>query len=242
MRRTTGNNTLRNPDEGLNKIWLQVSSPDYELRSNTLVAFNPVASPDIDPGYDSDRIATIISLFSHLEDGSEELGIQTLEAFDTEMKVPMGFASQVDEFLSYTISIVNTEGGEMANATVFLADNLLNTVTNLTDQDYSFTSSKGTFPNRFTLFFENEAVLNLPESHLSNIAIYPNPVSDILNVVSPLDDIKGLTLYDISGRIVHKQRIDQTHGVIDLSALPVAIYLLEVTTQQGTTTKKIVKR
>ncbi len=104
------------------------------------------------------------------------------------------------------------------------------------------TNDPGTQILNYTPDCSGGAVLNVPESHSNNIAIYPNPASDVLNVVSPHDDINVLTLYDISGRIVNKQRIDQTHGIIDLSALPKAIYLLEVTTQQGITIKKIVKK
>ncbi|MEM7186433.1 MAG: DUF1028 domain-containing protein, partial [Bacteroidota bacterium] len=95
MRRTTGNNTLRNQSEK-DRVWIQVVNAQYEMGGTALVAFNENATEAVDNGYDSRRLATIVSLYSHLPDGSEQLGIQTREAFGSGIKVPMGFSTQLE--------------------------------------------------------------------------------------------------------------------------------------------------
>ena len=96
MRLTSGNTTLRTP-EGLEKLLVKVESEQYQVRSYTGIGFRQDATPQLDEGMDSDRLATLISLYSHLEDGSEQLGIQSRESFDSGIKIPMGFATQVTE-------------------------------------------------------------------------------------------------------------------------------------------------
>ena len=100
---------------------------------------------------DSRCLATIVGLYSHLNDGSQQLGIQTREAFESGMRVPMGFSTQLTEALFYKISIENIDGQNIAASKVYLVDNETQSVTDLTTDSYSFVVSEGTYHNRFLL-------------------------------------------------------------------------------------------
>ena len=240
MRRTSGNSTLRNPDD-IDRVWLQVNSLEYELGSNTLIAFNSNASQSLDPGYDSNRLASVVSLYSHLEDGSEQLGIQTREAFASGIKIPMGFASQVDANSTYTISIANMEGNAVLNASIYLIDHELNTVTNLKDEDYYFESRKGSFHQRFTLLFELNPVLGDAQASLEEVSLFPNPTKDLVMIKSPVV-LKAANLYDISGRVIGTYTFENSDSYqIDMSTLPSAIYLLKIISENGSVNKRIIK-
>jgi len=243
MRRTTGNTTLRTPDYTVDRIWLDVQNDQYEIQSNALIAFNPEATGALDSGYDTDRLSTFISLYSHLEDGSEQLGIQTREKFDDDIKVLMGFASQVDAQTDFTISIADVKGAAIENATVYLIDNELNVLTNLSQENYSFRSNKGTFNERFTLQFEYE-ILNTNDTALDIISVFPNPTRDIVTVTSPKITIDAIEIYDIRGRKIDDLIFDNqnVNYVIDLSSKEAAVYFLKIHTENGTTTKRVIKR
>ena len=73
-------------------------------------------------------------------------------------------------------------------------------------------------------------------SRFSGIVVYPNPVKDIINIVSDLD-IK-VNLYDVSGKILRKNTTDK---IIDLSNLPSGIYFLNIEHEGNIYNKRIIK-
>jgi uncharacterized Ntn-hydrolase superfamily protein len=243
MRLTTGNTTLRTP-EGLEKMLLKVENTLYGVRSYAGIGFRPDASAQLDTNFDSDRLATMISLYSHLEDGSEQLGIQTRESFDDEIKIPMGFSSQVESEANYVISIVTIEGSVLPGVSVFLIDHRENVITDLTTDNYEFTSGQGTFDGRFTLLFEQENLLGQSYVDLSSsISIYPNPAKDLLNIRSNGFTINSLNIFDMQGRRIYNHSENGDNAiVINMSSYQSGVYFVKVDTEIGSITKKIIKK
>ncbi len=241
MRRNTGNTTLRNQD--LDRIWLNVQSGDYDLGSSALIGFMEEATNAIDNGYDTKRLATNVSLYSHLPNGSDQLAIQTRSAFDEYVKIPMGFATLIDETMEYKISIQNMEGLNLGDQTAYLVDNQLNTVTNLNEGNYTFVSEKGIFDNRFTLQFTRDGALGLSDSILELVSLYPNPTRSLVTIVSPKTIVTSATVYDIRGRNVSRVNFsDQANYQVDLSSMEVGIYFIDIATESGTVQKRVVKQ
>lgn len=240
MRLTTGNTTLRTP-VGLEKLTLKVFNEEYKLGSYTGVAFSPNGTAGLDAKFDSNRLATFISLFSHLEDGSEQLGIQTRESFDSGIKIPVGFASQIEQQTNYEISIASMEGDNLSTTPIYLVDHYELVVHDLTQGDYVFSSEKGQFEGRFTIQFEYE-VLGTDDAKLNNIGVYPNPTDNILNIVSPNAQITAVTVYDVQGRKVDDVAVNnESIYQLDMSKLDVSLYFITITTEYGAITKRIVK-
>lgn len=71
---------------------------------------------------------------------------------------------------------------------------------------------------------------------VDNVAIYPNPVSDILNVTSAEGDIKRLELYSLNGIQVKTSSISQMK-VSDISS---GTYILKVLLRDKTITQTII--
>jgi choice-of-anchor B domain-containing protein len=244
MRVIDNNNTAPRPSQdGIDRVWISVENEQYNMRNNTLIAFSPYATSGIDAGYDSRRLATVLSLYTHLEDGSEELGIQSRETFEDGAKILMGFSSLLDENLEYTISVKDFQGASLENASIFLIDNELNMRTNLSQDDYTFKVGKGTYDRRFTIQFKSNEILGDEGAGLANVSVYPNPTNNILNVVSPEAKVNTVEIYDISGRILRNIDLSTTtHYQIDLSNLQNAIYFVKISTEIGEVTKQIVKQ
>lgn len=244
MRVVDHNNTAPRPlQDGIDRIWISVENSQYNMRNNTLIAFSPFATNTFDAGYDSRRLATVLSVYTHLEDGSEELGIQSRETFEDGAKVLMGFSTLLDENLEYTISVNDIQGASLENATVYLIDNQMNTITNLSEGNYTFKVGKGTYDRRFTLQFRSNDILGDEGAGLETVSVYPNPTSAILNVVSPGASVKTLEIFDASGRKL--KSVDcrtKSEYQLDLAGLQDAIYFVKISTDKGTVTKQIIKQ
>ncbi len=241
MRRTTGNNTLRS-SENVDRIWLNLRNDKYDLGSNTLIAFNEAGTAQLDPGYDSERVATIISLYSQLESGNEELGIQTLGPLNEDKKVLLGFATQVDENNTYVISLSSREGPFIESTNVYLVDNFTNEVIDLTQEDYTFEGNLGNYPGRFTLVFKDET-LGIDSLTTSGLVLYPNPTSGLINVASTASRILSAGIYDLHGRHIMTGHMDDGRPVqIDVSVLTPGMYMIRLRTENGVVIRKFLKK
>jgi blue copper oxidase len=89
----------------------------------------------------------------------------------------------------------------------------------------------------------DSATLDLEENFdLSGIHIYPNPVSDVLNIVFENDHWMGsmLTLTNSSGQILLNKEVMKLEEKVIVSHLAKGIYFLNAITATGRITKKIV--
>ncbi|MEP2936077.1 MAG: FG-GAP-like repeat-containing protein [Gilvibacter sp.] len=235
--RVTGNNddyrfALINKD----RIWLNVSNADYEFKSQMLVAFVAGATANFEPYYDSHRLATPVAIYSQLSTG-EQLAIQGRGRFDLEDRIAIGFRTQIEQELSYTISIHQIEQAIIpADAQVYLKDNYSGLITNLTTNDYHFRSSEGDFSDRFELFFK-EAVLGV-DAFDQGFVMYPNPANDEVVVWNSTNfEAKMAQIFDATGRLVLVQNFGNSNiQTIAIGTLPAGLYYVSI----GNTTKKLV--
>jgi hypothetical protein len=72
--------------------------------------------------------------------------------------------------------------------------------------------------------------------------IYPNPVTDILNIELPETDSYRVTVFNSTGDIVTQQTASSVNTAIDMSEYNSGIYIIKVTTDNRSYTGKIVKR
>ena len=76
----------------------------------------------------------------------------------------------------------------------------------------------------------------------TNLTVYPNPTKNIINISNSLNAVVDtVVLTDLNGRVVKSQKINATEGQVNVSELASGIYIMNVTTDQGTATKKIIK-
>jgi hypothetical protein len=70
--------------------------------------------------------------------------------------------------------------------------------------------------------------------------LYPNPVSDILNIQSSAE-IRSLSLFDIYGREVLTEPVGESSFQQDMAGFPKGIYIIKIVTSEGSYTEKIIK-
>ncbi len=239
--RVTGPNTgYRTQDSSLEKLYIYLKNETYNLRSSMAVAFTNQATNSYDAGYETKRLATPISIYSVIDE--HEIVIQARNVFNTDQVIPLGFRTMVEEVQTYTISLGSIEGDNLSNATVYLEDVLLGTVTNLSEGSYTFTSNESNQKDRFVIVFTEEQLGN-NDSSLEAISLYPNPTQNILNIVSPLSTITNVEVYDVQGRVIASKTIaNKSNYQLDMTTYSTAMYFVNVTTNDGSITKRVVRK
>ncbi|GHC64412.1 M36 family metallopeptidase [Ulvibacter litoralis] len=241
MRITGPNDTYRRPNASeRDRLWINVYNDSYGLGSTTLIGFSENTTNAFEANADIKRLATPVSLYSELATG-EELAINALSTFEIEASVGLSFSTQVKELQEYRISLQDVDGLHIETATVYLIDTLIGTVTNLSEGDYTFQSAEGTYSERFKVVFQDQ-ILNTNTVDLDSVSVYPNPTQNILYIVSPKVLVQSATVYDVRGRAL--QTIDfssEANKQLDISSLSNALYFVEITTESGMITKRIVK-
>jgi hypothetical protein len=73
------------------------------------------------------------------------------------------------------------------------------------------------------------------------LSIYPNPTKDFINIHSPVEQPQTVKLFDISGKLILDQPFDNTSKKINMSQIPVGVYVLKVEFDGTEVMQKVVK-
>jgi len=76
----------------------------------------------------------------------------------------------------------------------------------------------------------------------SELSAYPNPANDVLNISTNGLSPVLVTLFDISGKVVHNKTLNQAFARLNVAGLTDGIYFIQMVQDGETTTKKLVIR
>jgi hypothetical protein len=94
--------------------------------------------------------------------------------------------------------------------------------------------------NEAETLFEALSVVNPVLDSL--ISIYPNPVKDMLTIaIKDNSTIKTIELYDIQGRLLQTQLVNDVHSELNVSSRANGMYFIKINTDKGTKVEKLVK-
>lgn len=80
--------------------------------------------------------------------------------------------------------------------------------------------------------------VGVKDAELSNLRVYPNPTTGILNIKSD-NRIISAQLVNLAGQVVVESAINGNQGAINTSELNQGIYMLKLTSEKGVVTKTI---
>jgi hypothetical protein len=87
----------------------------------------------------------------------------------------------------------------------------------------------------------NRTLLATSEFFKGNFTVWPTPTTDVLNVASNSEiDIIAMQITDINGRTV--KEVKGMTSQINIADLNPGVYIMKITTAQGTGTTKVIKR
>lgn len=100
-------------------------------------------------------------------------------------------------------------------------------------------------PSSFTNFFIDDIMiapylLNVNDVKLSSVKVFPNPMTDVLNISSN-DIIDEVTIYDITGKIILSQTPNSVSPVINTSQFAKGVYLVKITIDGSSKVIKVMK-
>jgi hypothetical protein len=232
----TADQFLRTTSEK-SRYWLNLTSTTGAF-CQAMVAYMPEASSGVDNAIDgryfNDSPIALTSIINY-----EEYTIQGRALpFATTDTVPLGFKTNAAG--NYTIAIDHVDGLFSTGQTVFLKDNLLNTVFDLSAGSYSFASAIGTFNSRFEVVYQSTLAVTNPTFTASSVIAFSENGEIRINSGNTI--IELVRVYDLQGRLlVEKKQINASETKITTSATN-QVLLVEITAANGSKiTKKIIQ-
>ncbi|WP_298116417.1 hypothetical protein [Flavobacterium sp.] len=191
-----------------NRIWLNLTSSTSEIFCQTMIAYMPKATNGFDSSLDGklfeESPTSLTSLINN-----ELYSIQARPfPLDVNDVVPLGFKSA--NAGNYAISINNVDGYFLnTNQTIYLKDNLTNTIHNLSKSNYNFVTQAGTFNSRFEIVYKNSLSKVQPINNSENIVIYKQYHDIVINAGNIVID--QVQVYDTSGKLlIDKKNVQNT--------------------------------
>jgi len=85
----------------------------------------------------------------------------------------------------------------------------------------------------------NETLNTNEFSITDNIKVYPNPSTGIFNI--SIQEDASVEVHDMLGKVIYTNKVKSGNSTIDISNYQSGMYLLQVETENGSVTKKIIK-
>lgn len=238
------NNSMRSSDntgpgffgkEGSkDRFWLSFTTPTEMQFMNAVVYFpngnNAYGLDDSDAFSSSERIYSIVD--------EHEIAIQGRAPFTLDDKVDLGFSAFVSG--THTISIYNKEGVFDNGQTIYLKDKQTGTITNLTENSYTFEANAGESTGRFEIIYKPETVLVTDSVVKDGLAVYRDGENF---VIQSHKTIALVQVYDLSGKLITVLKANHKKAILDASFFIKGMYVLRIKTADGEiANKKIIKQ
>ncbi len=220
------------------RIWLDLTN-DQGIFKQTLVGYVTDATNDYDTRFDGESFDANKYADFYSINQNKKLVIQGRALpFDENDEVTLGYKTTIGG--SLTIGIGQADG-LLLNQEVFLEDKLTNTVTNLKNGSYTFTTAQGRFNNRFVLRYTDKTLgVDDVSFDENNVNIYKS--NGVLHVNSGNLVIANVKVYDIQGRLIAEQKNVNT-STLTVKELKDTkqVLIVKVTSQEGkVVTKKVI--
>ncbi|GGB66137.1 hypothetical protein GCM10007424_02620 [Flavobacterium suaedae] len=90
---------------------------------------------------------------------------------------------------------------------------------------------------------EVTATASIDEVSASQLSVFPNPANNVVNIVNTSNNlVNAVEVVDLNGRTVKSVKFDGvSEAQINISELSSGVYMMNITTDNGSVTKKIVK-
>ncbi|MEC3906449.1 T9SS type A sorting domain-containing protein [Tamlana sp. 2201CG12-4] len=232
-----------------NRLWVNLTS-DNGIFNQILVGYVNNATDNYDGhAFDAPKLISpgfTSILYSSIENQDAKYAIQGkhINSINKNETIKLGYITNVNTPTIYKFSIAQTKGNFLAKNPIYLKDNTLNRIHDLSSSDYTFTSDAGEFNERFEIVFQANT-LTVNETDANN--------TDVVNIKALDDDhiqistsdhlkIKTVRIFDLSGRQLYKLsgiRSSETYKLPHLHG----IYIVKITLSNGDrVTQKVIKK
>jgi len=232
-----------------NKLWLNLTT-DNGAFSQVAMAYVENATNEYDSfSYDTPRnlsseaYTSIYTIIEEAEDMKFAIQSKVQNSLTLNEIIPLGFDTTIATATLYTISISHLEGVFLTNNNIYLKDDLMNVIHDLSASDYIFTSEIGEFKYRFEIIFSNSLSVDESEFNSNELNIIELRNSHVKFTVSDHNKIKFVTIIDVLGRVLYQLKGSSNSETYNLSNLSQSTYIAKIELFNGLViTKKAIKR
>lgn len=233
----SANATVAASDEK-HRIWIDLVNATGSV-VRTVVGYVPGATLEKDVMYDAfTRLDGTQNFYSVI--GDAKVCIQGRPVpFDNADLVPLGVS--IPTAGTYTIAIAFVDGlFSDANQDIFVEDKVLNTIHNLRQAPYSFTSATGIVNDRFVLRYTNQTLGNNNFELNQNVVVATQ--NHQLSITSQVEKMKSVVVYDMLGReIANQQNVNNNDVVLTNIMARNQALIVKITLENGVVeTRKII--
>ena len=232
-----------------NNLWVNLTS-DNGVFSQIMIGYVSGATKQNDGSfYDAKRALTSgnnAGLYSIIENDNSKFAIQgkAINSINKDEVINLGFNTTIDVPTIYTLSIAQLQGDFLTAHTIYLKDNLTNTLHDLSASDYTFTSEVGEFNTRFQIVF-NAVSLSTDtfDFNANTVSILQVDETHVNFRASNNQTIKTVTIFDLLGRTLYQLKGQNSEETYNLSKLNHAIFIAKIELSNGAfITKKAIKK
>ncbi|MEL0455490.1 T9SS type A sorting domain-containing protein [Flavobacteriaceae bacterium SZ-1-7] len=232
-----------------NRLWVNLTS-DNGVFNQILVGYvNGGTDGNDGLAYDAPRLISPDApavLYTSMVENNKKYVIQgkDINSINEDEVIQLGFSTTIDVATLYKLSIAQLEGNFLSSNSVYLKDNMLNTIHDLSVSDYTFTSEVGEFNNRFEIVFKQQALsTDFDLTNVNSLKIVELDNHDVQFTASNNLKIKAVNIYDLFGRQLYQLKGQNTSETYKLSNLKSTVYIAKVELSNGAiVTKKAVKK
>ncbi len=139
----------------------------------------------------------------------------------------------MSEDINYTWDLVNTVWEKSLKYTMTFASN----GSMLEQASYTWVSTDNLWQGLYKMKYFYDNIASIGKKSKNAISLYPNPAKNTLYINNIQN--ANVTVFDLSGKLLIN--LQNTDSQIDISSLSEGIYIINVTTNQGTSVTKFVK-
>ena len=188
-----------NDEVGTSRYWINLTNAAESDYSQMLIGYSPDATNGYDNGIDGRSMADG-PLRTYTLAADKTLAIQGRENFEITDTVSVGYYTDTAGTLQFSLD--HYDGIFATGQKIYLVDNFLDIVHDITENNYIFVSEEGTYNNRFTIIYTAEALGNDVADVVSkNTMVYREG-----NIVKArtTGTIDSVAMYDMTGRLLYR--------------------------------------
>lgn len=175
------------------------------------------------------------------------LSAVSLGANNTALILPANTWVKVYYQIDYTTSKINFQipSQNVAGETAIVVTNLPPVEVDFQASGLTGNASSSTIKyDNYVVSAVNTTALSVDDVVSTKFNIYPNPASDIITISNKESiGVEKISIVDMNGRVVKTQLFtNQSEIQLNISDLRVGVYIFNISTKEGTASKKIIKK
>lgn len=220
------------------RIWLNLSNPQGAFKQ-TLVGYATGATDGVDRNFDGIdfNANTFIDFYTIAEDKRFSIQARALP-FDANASIPLGFSTTTAG--TFTISLGNFDG-LFEDQDIYIHDHENGSTSDLKTFPYTFTTTTGTFNNRFELRF-TDGMLQTETFTADHIMVAADDAQLNIRSAASLDTV---SVYDLGGRMLYEQANinNKEINIVNLGPNIPVVLLVKIKLGNGNTfAKKVIMK